>query len=158
MGRADRLTLTPQIGLGLFFIQRYRFLTIDQFARASGMRRESAANQLRSLQTAGLLGHFGNTGLSGMGKTPKVYFLTRRGWELLRRECGIPDELIGPYREIHTEAKWSPVMYHRLRTVDCMISAEIAVRNRERLSVVQTFLEYRRIRKQGMYLRETTDF
>ena len=118
------LSLTPQMALGLFFIQRYRFLTIDQFARAAMMRRETAANQLRSLQTAGILGYFGNTGLSGQGKTPKVYYLTRKGWEFLRRESGIEEELIGAYREIHTEASWSPIMYHRLRTVDCLVSAE----------------------------------
>ena len=32
------LTLTNSAALGLFFIQRYRFLTIDQFARAGGLR------------------------------------------------------------------------------------------------------------------------
>jgi hypothetical protein len=122
------------------------------------MRRETAGNQLRGLQTAGILGHFGNTGLGGQGKTPKVYYLTRKGWEFLRRESGIEEELIGAYREIHTEASWSPVMYHRLRTVDCLISAEVAVRNRPNLSMVQTFMEYKRVRKHGNLIRETTDF
>ena len=152
------LHLTAQMALGLFFTQRYRFLTIDQFARAAGMRRETAGNQLRGLQTAGILGHFGNTGLGGQGKTPKVYYLTRKGWEFLRRESGIEEELIGAYREIHTEASWSPVMYHRLRTVDCLISGEVAVRNRSTLSMVQTFMEYKRVRKQGNLIRATTDF
>ena len=38
-------------------------------------------------------------------------------------------------------------MYHRLKTVDLMISAEVAVRRRSRLSMVATFLEYRRVKR-----------
>ena len=34
MPRSNKITLTPKSTLGLFFIQRYRFLTIEQFARA----------------------------------------------------------------------------------------------------------------------------
>jgi hypothetical protein len=41
-----RVTLTTRASLGLFFIQRYRFLTIDQFARASGLNRNTASHQL----------------------------------------------------------------------------------------------------------------
>ena len=42
-------TLTSGTILGLFFIQRYRFLTVDQFARAAGLKRSTAASQLRLL-------------------------------------------------------------------------------------------------------------
>jgi hypothetical protein len=152
------LSLTSPLARGLFFIQRYRFLTIDQFARAAGMNRATASNQLRSFETAGFLHHFGNTGLGGMGKTPKVYFLTRNGFELLRRDAGIPEEMIGSYKEIHVEARWSPVMYHRLRTVDLMIAAELSVRERPSLSMVATFLEYKRVRRGRHIMRETTDY
>jgi Replication-relaxation len=158
MPRGAGFTLSRQAGLGLFFIQRYRFLTTDQVSRITGLKRETAGNQLRSLETAGFLGHFGNTGHPGFGETPKVYFLTRKGWELLRRESGIPEELIGTHKEIHVEARWSPVMFHRLRTVALMISAEVAVKQRPTLSMVATFLEYKRIKK-GLYVqRETTDY
>jgi hypothetical protein len=44
------LTLTPRALLGLFFIQRYRFLTIAQFARASGLSRHRAEDLLHSLE------------------------------------------------------------------------------------------------------------
>jgi hypothetical protein len=37
MPRGKALTLTDQATLGLFFIQRYRFLTIDQYARAAAL-------------------------------------------------------------------------------------------------------------------------
>ena len=71
MPRGKALTLTTQMALGLFFIQRYRFLTIDQYARAAELNRSTASDQLRFLERHGLLGHFGNTGLGGLGKTPK---------------------------------------------------------------------------------------
>jgi hypothetical protein len=152
------LTLTERATLGLFFIQRYRFLTIDQVARAADLNRNTASNQLRRFELQGLLGHFGNTGLNGHGKTPKAYFLTRKGWEILNRESDIPAELIGSYKEIKVEARWSPQMYHRLRTVDLMISAEVAVRRRPHLSMVKTFLEYRRVKRGNHVARETTDY
>jgi hypothetical protein len=148
MPRGKALTLTDQATLGLFFIQRYRFLTTDQFARAAALNRSTAADQLRFLERHGLLGYFGNTGLAGHGKTPKAYFLTRRGWEMLSRESDIPPELLGPHKEIHVEARWSPQMYHRLRTVDLMISAEVAVRARPNL----------RVKREGRVARETTDY
>lgn len=158
MPRGSALTLTDAAVLGLFFLQRYRFLTIDQFARAAALKRPTAADQLRALERHGLLGHFGNTGLAGHGKTPKVYFLTRKGFELLLRESDIPPELLGSYKEIHVQARWSPQMYHRLRTVDLMISAEVAVRERPHLTMVRTFLEYRRVKRGTHVSRETTDY
>ena len=151
------LTLSESTILGLFFIQRYRFLTIDQFARAAGMKRPSASDQLRALERHGLLGHFGNVGMRGHGKTPKVYYLKRKGFEILTRESDIPAELIGTHKETHVEAKWSPQMYHRLHTVDLMIAAEVAVRERPNLSMVRTFIEYRRVKRGGYVMRETAD-
>jgi len=144
--------------LGLFYIQRYRFLTIDQYARISMMNRKTASNKLCSYEHHGLLGHFGNTGMGGGMKTPKVYFLTRKGWEILVRESDIPQEIIGNYKEVKVESKWSPQMYHRLRTVDLMISVEVAVRNRPNLNLVKTFLEYKFMKRGTHLTRETTDF
>jgi hypothetical protein len=158
MPRGSSLTLPDSTVLGLFFIQRYRFLTIDQFARSADLNRSTASDQLLFLERFGLLGHFGNTGLAGHGKTPKAYFLTRKGWEMLMRESDIPLELIGTHKEIKVEARWSPQMYHRLRTVDLMISAEVAVRTRPHLSMVRTFLEYRRVKRGNRVARETTDY
>jgi DNA-binding PadR family transcriptional regulator len=152
------LSLSSASLLGLFYIQRYRFLTIGQYARIASLNHDTATKQLRRLEEHGLLGYFGNTGIRGYGKTPKAYFLTRKGFELLRRESEIPPELIGTHKEVKVESRWSPQMYHRLRTVDLMISAEVAVRKRPHLSMVQTFLEYRRIRRGNHIARETTDF
>jgi hypothetical protein len=92
MPRGSTLTLTDSATLGLLFMQRYRFLTIDQFARSADLNRSTAADQLRHLERHGVLNHFGNTGL-GQGKTPKLCYLTRKGFELLRRESDIPRSL-----------------------------------------------------------------
>jgi hypothetical protein len=158
MPRGAHLTLTESAAVGLFFIQRYRFLTIDQFARAADLNRSTAADQLRFFERHGMLGHFGNTGLAGHGKTPKAYFLTRKGWELLQRESDIPPEILGTHKEIKVEARWSPQMYHRLRTVDLLIALEVAVRKRPRLALIKTFLEYRRVKRGTQIGRETTDY
>src|SRR5215211_1586186 len=78
-----RMTLTENATVGLFCIQRYRFLTIDQFARSSGLHRITSAKKLRLFEEQGFLGHFGNTGVRGYGKPPKAYFLTRKGWDCI---------------------------------------------------------------------------
>jgi hypothetical protein len=158
MPRGSSFSLTKKATLGLFFIQRYRFLTKDQYARSADLNRSTASDQLRMMERGGLLGYFGNTGLAGHGKTPKVYFLTRKGWEILLLESDIPPELIGSYKEIHIDSRWSPQMYHRLHTVDLMISAEVAVRSRPHLSIVKTFIEYKRMKRGTHVVRETTDY
>ena len=151
-------SLTTGAVLGFFYIQRYRFLTIGQYARIALLNYDTATKQLRRFEERGLLGYFGNTGIRGYGKTPKVYFLTRKGFELLYRESEIPPELLGTHKEVKIESRWSPLMYHRLRTVDLMLAAECAVRARPQLSMVATFLEYRRVRRGNHIARETTDF
>jgi hypothetical protein len=154
----DSFSLTPPIVVGLFFIQRYRFLTIVQFATASGLSRHRAEDLLLSLERRGILGHFGHAYIPGHGKTPKAYYLKRKGWELLRRESDIPDEFLGSFVETHQEASWSPQMYHRLRLLDLMLALEVQVRTRTHLNLVKTFIEYRRRRIDGRLARETTDF
>lgn len=158
MARRKLLTLAPSTVLGLFFIQRYRFLTIAQFARAAGLSVDHSGDVLRALELHGMLGHFGHVRIPGHGKTPKAYYLKRKGFELLRRESDIPEELLGPFVETNLEASWSPQMYHRLRTIDLVIALEIGVRSRPHLNLVRTFVEYRRTRKNGRLARETTDF
>jgi hypothetical protein len=58
MPRSSSFTLTDEATLDLFFIQRYRFLTIDQFAQATEINRSTASDQLRIMERHGLLGHF----------------------------------------------------------------------------------------------------
>lgn len=97
---SGRLTLTTAGCLGLYYIHRYRFLTIAQTAKAAGVSKGHAEDMLHSFARRDLVGHFGNVVMPGHGKTPKVYFLKRRGWELLRAESGIPEELICSFVEV----------------------------------------------------------
>jgi Replication-relaxation len=158
MPRGMVVTLSNKTADGLFFMQRYRYLTIDQYARAAHLNRSTARDQLHHMERHGLLGYFGNTGLAGHGKTPKAYYLTRKGWNLLLNESDIPQEILGSYKEVKVEAAWSPQMYHRLRTVDLLISLEVAVQNRPHLIVLNTFLEYRRIKRGNQIIHETSDY
>jgi len=144
--------------VGLYFIQQYRFLTITQFAKASGLKYATAAEMLLRFERQRLLGHFGNTGIRGYGKTPKVYFLKERGYRMLVEESGIPVELIGDYKTVHVTVKWSPVMYHRMATLDLLIALEVGVREKPRLELVRTFIEYRRTKRDGELVNETTDY
>src|SRR4051794_41714580 len=57
--------------------------------------------------------------------------------------------LIGAFSEAHREETWSPQMYHRLRLLDLLIALEVQVRGRPQLNLVKTFLEYRRVKRQG---------
>jgi hypothetical protein len=70
MAKAKVLTLTPTTILGLFFIQRYRFLTIVQFARAAGLSTHRAEDVLRALELHGMLGHFGHVRIPPGTPTP----------------------------------------------------------------------------------------
>ena len=158
MANSVSVTLTGNTLSGLFFIQRYRFLTIKQFARVTGLYYTTAADTLRQFERAGLLGFFGNSRLAGNGKTPKAYYLTRKGWELLRDESDNSDDLVGEYKEVKIEARWAPQMYHRLATVDLLTALEVAVANRPRLSIIQTFLEYKRLKKGNQIVNETMDY
>jgi hypothetical protein len=158
MPYGKRLALTEAVAIGFFFIYRYRFLTIDQFARIASLNRTTASHQLRFGELHGFLRAYGNARLAGHGKTPKLYYLTRKGFELLREESDIPQELLGSFKAIKVETSWSPHMAHRLRTVDALISAECAIRSRPHLAMVKTFLEYCKRKRGDILVGETTDF
>src|SRR5690242_5270486 len=64
---------------GLSFIHKYRFLTISQFAAVTGYSLYHGGELLRGLEKSKALGFFGFTSIPGQGKTPKVYFLRKKG-------------------------------------------------------------------------------
>src|SRR3954454_18880317 len=158
MDPGESLIETPGAVLGLFYLQRYRFLTITQVARVTGLSYHHTADLLRGLAARGHVGYFGHVRIPGHGKTPKAYYIKRKGWELLRRAGDIPEELIGTFIEAHREETWSPQMYHRLRLLDLLIALEVQVRGRPQLNLVKTLLEYRRVKRQDRIVWETTDF
>jgi hypothetical protein len=137
-------------------MQQYRFLTIGQFAKVSGFSRYHAGYMLRELEARNVVGFFGFTVIRGQGKTPKVYFLKKRGYEYLIDESIYSPEEIGAFSEFAREFTWTPQMYHRLRILDCFVALETQLRMQPHVRLVQTFLEYRR--RRGTQLRETADY
>jgi Replication-relaxation len=156
MVRGRGLSLTAGMLTGLVAMHKYRILAIPQFARISGVSYKYAAAELLDLERRGIIGYLGYTSLPGQGKTPKVYFLTRRGFAYLANEMAVSTEEVKAFREVSTELAWTPQMYHRLRILDCFIALELAVREQGHLAVVDTKLEYRR--RKGAMERETPDY
>lgn len=146
------LTLGEGSLRALRLMRLYRFLTIKQFGKAAGYSEYNARDVLRKLEAFGMVGYFGFTSIPGHGKTPKVYYVTRKGWGMLRHEYDDTPE----YSAVHQETTWTPQMYHRLRLLDLFIALEMEVLKRPHLDITTTRLSYRRI--QGTYTRETADF
>lgn len=140
----------------LLSCQHYRFLTIPQFARVAGCSSDHAGEVLRGLAARNIVGYFGFVSIPGHGRTPKVYFLKRRGWELLIGESDYTPEEIGRFVPVTPDTMWTPQMYHRLRLLDLVIALEVAVRQLPHIRLVKTFIEYRRVKP--THARETTDF
>ena len=53
MEPGESLIVTPGAVLGFFYIQRYRFLTITQLARVTGLSYHHTANLLRGFEARG---------------------------------------------------------------------------------------------------------
>jgi protein involved in plasmid replication-relaxation len=154
--KAGLRTLSAGTLTGLSFMQKYRFLTIAQFARIAGFSVYHSAEVLRGLERWGLIGWFGFVGIPGQGKAPKVYYVRRKGFDILCSEDPQFADQMEPFSDV--QATWTPHMYHRLRIIDLLISAEMAIRGRPHLRMVKVFVEYR-MRKRGTApARETTDF
>src|SRR3954451_7588851 len=98
------LSLTSGTLDGLSCMQQYRFLTIPQFAKMTKVSYAYATLVLRTMEQRRIIGYFGYTSIPGQGKTPKVYFLTRRGYDWLLSESDGTEEEIGPF---HATWRWS---------------------------------------------------
>jgi len=113
---------------------------------------------LLRLERYGALSHFGNVGIRGMGKTPKVYFLTKRGHNILSEEFEAQGQDIAAFKPINITNRWSPVMYHRMDTLDVMASLERDLASLKEYRRVGTLVEYRRERVGRRWRKETTDY
>lgn len=142
----------------LQFISSYRYLSVNQVATVTGLKPKSASELLLRLERRRLLASFGNTGIRGYGKTPKVYYLTKAGHHVLAEECGHLGIDVEPYRQININSRWSPMMYHRLATLDVMMALERDCRPLPHYQLVKTLVEYRRERANNQWRRETTDY
>lgn len=151
------ILVTETILLGLQAISSYRYLSVNQVATIIGMRPKSASEMLLRLERQKLLASFGNTGIRG-GKTPKMYYLTKGGHRILVEEGEALDWEVEPYRQVSVNSRWSPVMFHRLDTLDALAALERDCLSLRAYRLAKTLVEYRREKHGREWRKETTDF
>lgn len=139
-------------------IANYRYLTVKQVATICGVKAKNMSEMLLRVERSGLLAHFGNVGLRGYGRVPKCYFITKRGYNFLTEELGTAGRLLGPYTEPNIKSRWSPIMYHRIATLDVLSFVERDCRWLQSYQLLGTLVEYRRQRVAGRWRKETTDY
>lgn len=138
-------------------ILRYRYLTVSQVATQCGANHKSTSAMLLRLERQKYLGSFGNIGIRGYGKTPKVYFLTKRGYSVVAEELDAQGRSPSPYRQVNLNSRWSPLMYHRLATLDVLSYIERDCRALQGYELLGTLVEYRREKVGKQWRKETTD-
>src|SRR3954465_1245899 len=99
MPGVGRLSLSEGTIRGLAYMHTYRFLTIPQFARISGVSYKHAAEVLLSLERLEAVGFIGYQSIPGKGKTPKLYYLKRRGFAFLSEAADVPGGEVKAFRE-----------------------------------------------------------
>ncbi len=122
------------------------------------LRPKSASEMLLRLERQKLLGSFGNTGIRGYGKTPKLYYLTKGGHRVLAAELEAQDRLVPPYRQISINSRWSPLMFHRVDTLDVLAAVERDCSSLTNYRLTGTLVEYRREKIGNRWQKETTDY
>jgi len=153
------VSISSDVLTGLLAIQRYRLLSVDQFSRASNLKPTHIRDVLRIFERKKLLGSIGNVGLRGGAKAPKLYYLTRSGYNTMLDAGGFSEDDIGSFVRAHTSTRWTPVMAHRMATIDLVLAAEAGVREITNYRLVRCFHEYRRTRRgRGQLQPETSDY
>lgn len=158
MGRIANITISEAALNALQIVSRYRYLSVNQIATIVGIKPKTASETLLRLERQNVLASFGNTGIRGYGKTPKMYYLTKSGHSLLRQECEVLGVDVEPYRQINVNSRWSPVMFHRLATLDALAALERDCQTLRDYKLVTTLVEYRREKIDQSWRRETTDY
>jgi len=151
----QRLQLSEQTLRGLYFLHKYRFLTIAQFSRVTGYSQYHAGELLRGLTLHKAVNFIGFEPTGGHGKTPKVYYPELKAWHYLMLESRYDPGELGEFVPMSPDLTWTPEMFHRLKIIDCFLALELAVTRYEQLEIVKTLLSYRRVPK--TLSRETTD-
>lgn len=156
-GELMAFAITEKAISGLYFIHKYRFLTIKQYGKITSLSRNVASDNLRSMERLNWIGHIGNMPVAGQGKTPKTYYLKQKGYDAILEHSGRSEDDLGGFVRAHTGISWSPVMYHRLETVSVLIAMHLETHQTQDLRLIGTRLEYVRKRVGGKLQSETTD-
>jgi hypothetical protein len=158
LSRGFDLSVTEVTLAALLAICAYRYLSVKQVAMMVGIRPKSSSEMLLNLERKKLLGFFGNTGIRGYGKTPKLYFLKKLGHRILADELEAQGQSVPPFRQINISSRWSPLMFHRVDTLDVIAAVERDCAALKDYRLVGTLVEYRREKVGTRIQKETTDY
>ena len=76
----------------------------------------------------------------------------------MANECDAVGVSVEPYRQININSRWSPMMFHRLATLDVLAALERDCQSLAAYRLVKTLVEYRREKIGRDWRKETTDF
>ena len=158
MPATTQIIVTENMLKALWYINSYRYLTVKQVAEITGMKEKSASEMMLKMERRKYVGSFGNTGIRGYGKTPKLYYVTPSGYRLMSEEMEPLGWDIEPYKQVKGETRWSPIMFHRLDVIDCLIALERALWSVPGYHLAETWVEYRRRKVGRHWLPETADY
>jgi hypothetical protein len=158
MAATKKIVVSEGMLKALWFINTYRFLAPRQVAAATGLKEKSASEMLLRLERQKLLGSFGNVGIRGYGKTPKLYYLTRSGHALMAEELEPLGWHTEPFRQVSGSTRWSPIMFHRMDVIDCLLALERSLWRVPGYALAETYIEYRRRKLGRTWVPETADF
>ena len=150
--------ITEPVLVGLLALHQYRLLSVEQFARATSLSVAHVRDVLRRLERQSVLGSIGNVGLRGGSKAPKLYYLTRSGFDAMLDAGGFMAEQFKPFKRAHTGTRWSPIMAHRMATIDLLLAIEIGVSSLPDYELIVLRHEYRRKQIGKVAQPETSDF
>ena len=156
--RQAQVSLCPKSVSAMAAILRYRYLGVRHVATICNIKSKVASEMLLRLEQCKLLDHFGNVGIRGYGKTPKMYCLTRLGHTVLSEELSPQGHEVGPFHRPRIRTRWSPLMFHRLDTLDVLACVERDCEGLTQYDLVDTLVEYRREKHGSRWRKETTDF
>lgn len=159
--KQPKFVLTPAQMRGLEALARFRIMTIDQFAWASGLKKTGASEALRKLYGNGLLSSGGHVP-HATGRTPKIYWINKKGFDYFQ-EYESPEDGTGlnfgkrSFSPIHLRSAWPQSMPHRLATVDAVLGITFALGRLEH-RVTRCKLDYMKEERFGKTRKATTDF
>ena len=140
-----------------YYLQKYRYLTIEQarLAAGDGKSYQTTARRLRTLQAHNFLSSYGGH-REGYINTPKIYFLTPKGYTLLETESGISPDLLEPFKRT-SKPHWTIKTMHRIKLIDIFIALENSISQADFLELEKVFLEYNFNNTDSGIASETTD-
>jgi hypothetical protein len=149
------IALSDKTRAGIRFLADMRLVTIEHFANASSISARHAGDFLHASKLKGYLGQAGGIPLGGQGRAPKIYFLTRKGWDNYTEseEISLP-----PFVNARPRTSWSQSMGHRLQTVSIYQALQHSLTKSGSGELSAARFDFRKGEFMGQSAKETMDF